>query len=71
MVGQVFWEDHLKVLEKDKEWSDGVMVQATAWFTEIDIYMVMSTGNLKKPFNMIKGNLDDRDKDCPGLPMWI
>ena len=31
----------------------------------------MSTGDLKKPFNMVKGNLDDGDKDCPGLPMWI
>ena len=26
MVEQVFWEDHWKVLEKDKEWSDGGMV---------------------------------------------
>jgi hypothetical protein len=30
MVDQVFWEDHWKVLGKDKEWSDENMVQATA-----------------------------------------
>ena len=71
MVEQVFWEDHWNVLGKDKEWSDENMVQATAWFTGIDIHMVMSTGNLENPYHMIKGNLDDRDKDCAGLPMWI
>ena len=71
LVEQISWEDHWKVLKKDREWSDEVMVQATAWFTGIDIHLVMSTGTLNKPFNIMKGNLDDRDKDCPGLPMWI
>jgi hypothetical protein len=71
LVEQISWENHWNILEKDNEWSDEVMVQATAWFTGIDIHLVMSTGTLRKPFTMMKGNLDDRDKDCPGLPMWI
>ena len=47
------------------------MVQVTSWFTGIDIHTVRSTGNLKNPYHMKKGNLGDRDKDCGGLPIWI
>ena len=47
------------------------MVQATAWFTEMDIQIVMTTGMPEEPFIMVGGNLDNRAKDCPGFPMWI
>ena len=67
----ISWEDHWRSLKKDKEWSDEVMVQATAWFTEMDIQLVMTTGMPEEPFKMIGGNMDDRIKDCPGFPMWI
>ena len=70
-VDNISWEDHWKGLKKDKEWSDEVMVQATAWFTEIDIQVVWTTGMPEEPFKTIGGNMDDRAKDCPGFPMWI
>ena len=70
-VDNVSWEDHWKSLKKDKEWSDEVMVQATAWFTETDIQVVWTTGMPEEPFKTIGGNMDDRAKDCPGFPMWI
>ena len=70
-MDNVSWEDHWKSLKKDKEWSDEVMVQATAWFTEIDIQVVWTTGMAEEPFKTIGGNMDNRAKDCTGLPMWI
>ena len=68
---KILWEDHWRSLKKDKEWSDKVLVQATALFTEMDIKLVMTTGMPEVPFKMIGGNMDDRTKDCPGFPMWI
>ena len=47
------------------------MVQATAWFTGIDIQVVMTTGMPEEPFLTIGGNMEDRAKDCAGFPMWI
>ena len=70
-IDNISWENHWNNLEKDKEWSDEIMVQATAWFTGMDIQVVMTTGMPEEPFITIGGNMDDRAKDCPGFPMWI
>ena len=38
----VTWESHWMKLARDKEWSDGLMIQATAWFIGHDIQLVMT-----------------------------
>jgi hypothetical protein len=70
-IDGVTWENHWSQLARDREWSDGLMVQATAWFTGHDIQLVMTTGTPEEPFRIIRGNLDDAEKDCPGHPLWI
>ena len=70
-IDGVTWESHWSQLARDREWSDGLMVQATAWFTGHDIQLVMTTGTPEEPFRIIRGNLEDAEKDCPGHPLWI
>ena len=70
-VDGVTWENHWRQLARDREWSDEVMVQATAWFTGHDIQIVMTTGTPDEPFRIFRGNLEDPEKDCPGYPLWI
>ena len=65
------WDTHWKTLKKDKEWSDEVMVQATAWFVGVDIQIVYTTGTPDEPFKLVGGNIEERHKDCPGYPLWI
>ena len=70
-IDRITWESHWRQLARDREWSDGLMVQATAWFTGHDIQLVMTTGTPEEPFRIIRGNLEDTEKDCPGHPLWI
>ena len=70
-VDQISWDTHWKTLKKDKEWSDEVMVQATAWFVGVDIQIVYTTGTPDEPFKLVGGNIEERHKDCPGYPLWI
>ena len=70
-VDRVTWENHWRQLARDGEWSDELMVQATAWFTGHDIQLVMTTSTPEEPFKIFRGNLEDSEKDCLGLPLWI
>ena len=70
-VDGVTWESHCRKLARDREWSDELMVQATAWFIGHDIQLVMTTSTPEEPFKIFRGNLEETEKDCPGHPLWI
>ena len=70
-VEKISWDNHWKTLKKDKEWSDEVMVQATAWFIGVDIQIVYTTGTPDEPFKLVGGNMEEQHKDCAGYPLWI
>jgi len=70
-VDGVTWESHCRKLARDREWSDELMVQATAWFIGHDIQLVMTTSTPEEPFRIFRGNLEETEKDCPGNPLWI
>ena len=67
----VTWKSQWNKLARDRQWSDGLMVQATAWFIGHDIQLVMTTSTPEEPFRIIRGNLKDPEKDSPGHPLWI
>ena len=71
LIDGVSWEDHWKTLQKDREWSDEVMVQMTAYFLGHDIQLVLTTGLPEEPFKTFHGNLDKKNLDCAGSPLWI
>ena len=71
LIEGVSWEDHWKKLQKDREWSDEVMVQMTAYFLGHDIQLVLTTGVPEEPFRTFQGNLDKKNLDCAGNPLWI
>ena len=71
MIDRISWDTHWNTLKEDKEWSDEVMVQATAWFVGVDIQIVYTTGTPDEPFKLVGGNMEERHKDCPGYPLWI
>ena len=71
LTDDISWEDFWKKMEKDGEWANGTMVQATAWFLGCDIHIVLTTAEYRAPFITIFGNLEDTQKNCSGNPLWI
>ena len=69
MIDGVTWEDHWKTLQKDKEWSDEVMVQMTAYFLGHNIQLVRTIGLPEEPFKTFHGNLGKKNLDCAGCPL--
>ena len=71
LTDNITWEEFWKKMERDGEWANGTMVQATAWFLGCDINIVLTTAMPQTLFIPISGNLDDAQKSCSGNPLWI
>ena len=48
-------------MTEDKEWVDLWFVHATAWYLQLDLYIVDCASRDNQPFIPVSGNLDDAD----------
>ena len=53
-------------MTEDKEWVDLWFVHATAWYLQLDLYIVDCASRDNQPFIPVSGNLDDADVTCNG-----
>ena len=65
-VNMVPWKKYWASMMKDGAWVDYWFVQATAWYLEIDIWIIATSSREDSPYIVISGNLDDGDKPCNG-----
>ena len=53
-------------MTKNQIWVDSWFVQATAWYLQLDLWIINCTSTEKDPFITISGNLADANKACIG-----
>ena len=60
------WEQYWQRMTQDKEWVDFWFVQATAWFLQLDLYVVDCASKDNQPFIPVSGNIMDANIPCSG-----
>ena len=50
----------------DKTWVDYWFIQATAWFLQLNIWIVATSSTDNSPYIQVSGNLGDGDMPCDG-----
>ena len=60
------WEDYWKRMLRDGTWVDYWFVQATAWYLQLDIWIVATSNTENSPYIGISGNLENGDIPCNG-----
>ena len=60
------WDDYWKRMLRDGTWVDYWFVQATAWYLELDIWIVATSNTENSPYIGISGNLENGDIPCSG-----
>ena len=53
-------------MTEDKMWVDFWFVQATAWYLQLDLYIVDCASKDNQPFIPVSGNIGDADIPCDG-----
>ena len=60
------WDAYWNEMTKDKVWVDSWFVQATAWYLNLDLWIVDCQSRDDYPFIRTSGNLEDPDNPCMG-----
>ena len=60
------WSQYWTRLSKDKVWVDFWFVQATAWYLQLDLWIVDCESRDDHPFIQVSGNLDNAEVSCGG-----
>ena len=60
------WDAYWNEMTKDKVWVDSWFVQATAWYLNLDLWIVDCQSRDDYPFIRTSGNLEDPDNPCTG-----
>ena len=60
------WSQYWTRLSKDKVWVDFWFVQATAWYLQLDLWIVDCESRDDHPFIQVSGNLDNPEVSCGG-----
>ena len=60
------WDDYWKRMLRDGTWVDYWFVQATAWYLELDIWIVATSNTENSPYIGISGNLENENIPCNG-----
>ena len=66
MVSGETWEAYWTRMTRDGAWVDYWFVQATAWYLELDVWIVATSSTDSSPCIEISGNLDDAGIPCNG-----
>ena len=70
-ANQVTWDDYWKRMLRDGTWVDYWFVQATAWYLELDIWIVATSNTENSPYIGISGNLENGNIPCNGPTMTL
>ena len=60
------WNDYWKEMLEDKVWVEYWFVQATAWYFNLDLWIVDCASREEHPFIRISGNIENEDEPCAG-----
>ena len=60
------WNEYWKRMTTDKTWIDYWFVQATAWYLQLDIFIVATSNTEESPYIEVNGNLADGNKPSLG-----
>ena len=71
MVTGMSWDEYWKDMNKDMTWVDSWFIRATAWYLNLDLWIVDCASRDDHPFIRISGNLEDEDVPCTGPIMTI
>ena len=58
-VNRESWSQYWIRMKTDKTWVDYWFVQATAWYLQLDIWIVATSSTESSPYIVISGNLGD------------
>ena len=58
------WNDYWKEMLEDKVWVEYWFVQATAWYFNLDLWIVDCASREEHPFIRISGNIENEDEPC-------
>ena len=53
-------------MSRDGTWVDYWFVQATAWYLELDVWIVATSSTDSSPYIAISGNIEDESIPCKG-----
>ena len=65
------WTDYWNRMLKDGTWVDSHFVQLTAWYIELDIYILTPTSIPTNPFIKVQGNILNMDICAPGPKLFL
>ena len=65
------WNQYWKRMTENKVWVDSWFVQATAWYLQLDLWIVDCANRDDHPFIRISGNLGNADVPCSGAIITI
>ena len=66
IVNRETWDEYWTRMTTDKVWVDYWFVQATAWYLQLDIWVVATSNTEGSPYIEVNGNLADGSKPSLG-----
>ena len=66
MVNQETWLQYWTRMAVNGTWVDVWFVQATAWYLQLDIWIIATSNTESSPYIEINGNIDDDTRPCNG-----
>ena len=71
MVNQETWLQYWTRMAVNGTWVDVWFVQATAWYLQLDIWIIATSNTEESPYIEINGNIDDDTRPCNGPVITI
>ena len=66
IVNKETWEQYWNRMAIDRTWVDYWFIQATAWYFQLNIWIVTTSSTDNSPYIEISGNLGDGSMPCDG-----
>ena len=65
-VNRETWHQYWERMATDKTWVDYWFIQATAWFLQLNIWIVATSSTESSPYIEVSGNMGDGKMPCDG-----
>ena len=65
------WHQYWTSMVADRTWVDSWFVQATAWYLQLDLWIITTSNTEKSPYIEVNGNLADGEKPSGGPILTI
>ena len=65
-VNKETWHQYWERMGTDKTWVDYWFIQATAWFLQLNIWIVATSSTDNSPYIEVSGNMGDGNMPCDG-----